>query len=59
MTKEIVVIGGGFAGCTLNIVEEEKVIEFVEKMQKAYKKEFLIKLDAYPIEIEDGTKLVL
>jgi galactokinase len=52
-------MGGGFGGCTLNIVATGKVDEFIEKLQKAYKKEFLIKLDAYPVEIGDGTKLVL
>jgi galactokinase len=49
----------GFGGCTLNIVETAKVGEFIEKLQKAYKKEFLLKLDAYPMEIADGTRLVL
>ncbi len=52
-------MGGGFGGCTLNIVETNKVDEFIEKLQNAYKKEFLIKLDAYGVEVEDGTKLVL
>ncbi len=52
-------MGGGFGGCTLNMVEVEKVDEFIEKLQKLYKKEFLIKLDAYRIEIEDGTTLIL
>lgn len=52
-------MGGGFGGCTLNIVETKRVDEFIDKLQKAYKKEFLLKLDAYRVEIEDGTKLVL
>ena len=51
-------MGGGFGGCTLNIVETGKVTEFIAQLQNAYHKEFLIQLDAYPVEIEDGTKLV-
>ncbi|MBB2144886.1 galactokinase [Pedobacter sp. LMG 31464] len=52
-------MGGGFGGCTLNIVATKKVEEFIEKLQKAYQKEFLIKLDAYEVETGDGTKLIL
>ena len=52
-------MGGGFGGCTLNLVETGKVKEFIDKLQRAYKKEFLINLDAYDVEIEDGAKLVL
>ncbi len=52
-------MGGGFGGCTLNIVATEMVGEFIETLQKAYKKEFLIKLDAHIVETDDGTRLIL
>ncbi|RYZ89338.1 MAG: hypothetical protein EOP04_07105 [Proteobacteria bacterium] len=52
-------MGGGFGGCTLNIVDIRRVDEFIAILQKLYKKEFLIELDSYVVEIEDGTKLVL
>ncbi|MEJ5995673.1 galactokinase [Pedobacter sp. Du54] len=52
-------MGGGFGSCTLNLVEAGKVNEFIENLQKAYAAEFLIKLDAYCVEIGDGTTLVL
>lgn len=50
-------MGGGFGGCTLNIVEENKVNEFIERLEQLYEKEFLIELDAYIVETDDGTKL--
>ena len=52
-------IGGGFGGCTLNIVEEGKVNEFIEKLEQMYEHEFLQELDAYVVETDDGTKLIL
>ncbi|MES2652481.1 MAG: galactokinase [Bacteroidota bacterium] len=52
-------MGGGFGGCTLNIVEEGKVDEFIEKLEQAYEQEFLMELDAYVVETDDGTKLIL
>ncbi len=52
-------MGGGFGGCTLNIVVTERVDEFIETLQNVYQKEFPIKLNAYIVETAEGTKLVL
>lgn len=52
-------MGGGFGGCTLNIVAEGRVDEFIEKLELAYKKEFLIELAAHVVETDDGTRLIL
>ncbi|MCK0146598.1 galactokinase [Arenibacter sp. F26102] len=47
--------GGGFGGCTLNIVHEDKVDDFVEAATKAYKAAFNIELDAFEVKPSEGT----
>ena len=51
-------MGGGFGGCTLNIIEKSRRDEFINLVSKAYKKQFDISLTPYSVSIEDGTKLV-
>lgn len=48
-------MGGGFGGCTLNIVEEGHVEDVITKVSEAYQKEFNISLKAYLAQISDGT----
>lgn len=48
-------MGGGFGGCTINIVKEEAIDELVEKLGKDYEKSMGLKLAAYVSGIEDGT----
>ena len=48
-------MGGGFGGCTINIVKEEGVKSFIEEATEAYLQKFNIKLDAYITETGDGT----
>jgi galactokinase len=47
-------MGGGFGGCTINIVKEEAVISFIDDISIAYQKEFNIQPEAYVMEISDG-----
>ncbi len=51
-------MGGGFGGCTINIVKEEAVPSFVEKILKAYKEEFNIEAEDYKVKAVDGTHLL-
>ena len=51
-------MGGGFGGCTLNIIEEGKIDPFVEEASKAYRDKFGIDLSPYVVSIEDGSKVV-
>lgn len=48
-------MGGGFGGCTLNLVEKGYEDELTERIKKEYKKKFKIKLKAYKVETSDGT----
>ena len=47
-------MGGGFGGCTINLIEENLVSDFIKSVSKAYLKKFNIKLNAFQINIDDG-----
>ena len=51
-------MGGGFGGCTINLVKKDFVDEFVTKMEKAYKDELGLELKVYVDSISDGTSVV-
>ena len=48
-------MGGGFGGCSINIVEENAVREFISGITDAYKNKFDILPEAYVIQTADGT----
>jgi galactokinase len=48
-------MGGGFGGCSINLVKKAKAEEVAETIGKIYKKEFNIDLKIYPVKISDGT----
>ena len=52
-------MGGGFGGCTINIVKKESVKDFLYNTTAAYKKKFNIEAEVIEVEIEDGTEKIL
>ncbi|GAB6011219.1 galactokinase [Viscerimonas tarda] len=50
------VMGGGFGGCTINLVKDELYDNFIEKTTEAYEKEFKIKPLVYDVVIKDGAR---
>ncbi len=48
--------GAGFGGCTVNIVPEEKVELFIEKVGRNYKEQTGIAPEFYVSEISDGAR---
>jgi galactokinase len=50
------VMGGGFGGCTINLVKDDKMEEFVKNATEAYEKEFNIKPKVYDVVIKDGAR---
>jgi galactokinase len=50
------VMGGGFGGCTLNLVKKDKTDAFVKGATEAYEKAFHIKPEVYNAVIGDGAR---
>jgi galactokinase len=48
-------MGGGFGGCTINIIKSEGVQSFLSKIIPAYKKQFNIDAENYEVKVVDGT----
>jgi len=51
-------MGGGFGGCTINIVKNENVNTLIETISTVYLSEFNLILDAYIVETANGSELV-
>lgn len=51
-------MGGGFGGCTINLVREEAIDPLVADISKAYKASMNRELTPYVAQIEDGTSIL-
>lgn len=51
-------MGGGFGGCTINIVKNEEIDALISEVSALYEKEFDLSLDAYVVETADGSTLI-
>ena len=49
-------MGGGFGGCTINLVEENKYDVLIEKAWNAYTRKFHKEMQVYDVVISDGTR---
>jgi galactokinase len=47
-------MGGGFGGCTLNLVATNDVKAFLEHMKTGYREQLDLKLDTYVTTLADG-----
>lgn len=52
-------MGGGFGGCTINLVKREDKEVFIDHIRKAYKDKFDISLKTYEVAITDGTSILV
>lgn len=52
-------MGGGFGGCTLNVIHTNVVETFIKVASEAYKKEFNIELSAFQTVPSQGTHISL
>lgn len=48
-------MGGGFGGCTINIVAEDGIANFIEDTSREYQLRYDITPEAYIVETADGT----
>jgi len=51
--------GAGFGGCVVSLVKKDSVVDFKEKVAKAYQEKTGIETDIYICNIEDGAHQVL
>ena len=58
VVAEVRLMGGGFGGCTLNLVEKDASTAFLSKMKEAYFNAFGIELPHYFVEPSDGATLL-
>ena len=49
------VMGGGFGGCTINLIHKKDWAQVVKKITDAYKKKFDIDAEVYEVATSDGT----
>jgi len=52
------VMGGGFGGCTINIIRNDQVEPFIKETRENYGKTFNIDLPSYIVKIKDGTSVI-
>lgn len=50
-------MGGGFGGCTLNLIESKKAQATIEKILQQYQEQTSIKAEAYWVQVQDGIKI--
>lgn len=51
-------MGGGFGGCTINLVKEETIPVLIKDISAQYEKHTGKKLSAYVVSINDGTGII-
>lgn len=51
-------MGGGFGGCTINLIENDSIPSISEDLKREYKKEFDRDTNIYVTKIADGTSIV-
>jgi len=52
-------MGGGFGGCTINLVKEEAIESLIARVQPAYETAMNLPLTYYIASIENGTEIIL
>lgn len=48
-------MGGGFGGCTLNLVEADRTQEAIDRLSAAYEEAYAITPECYPVRLAAGT----
>jgi galactokinase len=51
-------MGGGFGGCTINIVKKEETTRFIKVLSDAYLEKFGHDMEHYVVAIKDGTNVI-
>ena len=48
------IMGGGFGGCSINLIKDENVDEVIKNISAKYKTDFDIEMKVYRVKISDG-----
>lgn len=51
-------MGGGFGGCTINLVKKEMAQTFIDAITAAYQQQFNIQAEAYVVETSNGVEKI-
>jgi len=51
-------MGGGFGGCTISLIDKNKTEAFIVEIKKAYLSKFNIELIPYRVSIDDGARVI-
>lgn len=51
-------MGGGFGGCTINLINKKDSQNFIGQVELKYKEEFNVACSVYRVKISEGTQLV-
>ncbi|MCC7465956.1 MAG: galactokinase [Saprospiraceae bacterium] len=51
-------MGGGFGGCTINLIKNDALPAFIAEMQTSYQHKYGIELKVYPVQLANGTETV-
>ncbi|MCC6760199.1 MAG: galactokinase, partial [Chitinophagaceae bacterium] len=51
-------MGGGFGGCTINIVQESAIDALVAAVRPAYEAAMQLPLDVFVASIKNGTEII-
>ena len=52
------ITGGGFGGCTVSLVNEDNVQEFIEKLASVYRAKVGLNAEFYVADIGDGVRKI-
>ena len=51
-------MGGGFGGCTINLIEHAQIESITQRIAKAYHEVMKLELTAYTVKTSDGTRMI-
>jgi galactokinase len=51
-------MGGGFGGCTINLVKKDSITDFIAQMQAVYLEKYQRELKTYPVQLINGTEVL-
>jgi len=51
-------MGGGFGGCTINLIKKDGLEEIIERVEKSYQEKTGIESEHYLVQIEDGVVVI-